>query len=185
LWDVANWQLIGELCHGYSHADETISLAFSAIGGTLASGGYRSIRFWDIPTLQPVGEVPQGHSYDVGCLDFSPDGRVLASGDDGGIIRLWNVETRQPLGEPLRGHANRLVHLTFSKDGHTLTSMGCDGTALLWDTSVDSWRRRARRIAGRELNDEERRLYLADELNSRGLGQPSRKWRKPFRRSAR
>jgi dipeptidyl aminopeptidase/acylaminoacyl peptidase len=82
---------------------------------------------------------------------FSPDGRFLAVGLDGGydptnsrvlikggFIRLWEVKTedgaRQFKELPLlRGHREEITSLAFSHDSRTLYSSDGDGTAKLWD----------------------------------------------------
>jgi WD40 repeat protein len=57
--------------------------------------GTRSIRFWDLETLEPKGMILAPGAA-ITNLAFSPDGRTLMScGEDG--IRLWNVELRQEL----------------------------------------------------------------------------------------
>jgi WD40 repeat protein len=38
-----------------------------------------------------------GHSDQVECATFSPDGKWLASGDSSGVIILWRVEDGQPV----------------------------------------------------------------------------------------
>jgi len=71
------------------------------------------------------------HKSNIRSLDFSPDGRLLASGSlDGGVI-LWDVETGQPLETLLA--SNRLVLcVDFSPDGTQLATGSTDGTVIIW-----------------------------------------------------
>ena len=67
-----------------------MSLAFSPDGRTLAAGGYRLIRLWDVQSGALL-HTPEGHTSFVSSLGFSPDGRMLVSGSKDGSIRLWGI----------------------------------------------------------------------------------------------
>ena len=66
---------------------------------------------------------------------FSPDGKLLATGDSNGEIRLWQVaDGKQVL--TCKGHTNWVVSLAFNSDGSTLASGSSDCTVRLWDVST-------------------------------------------------
>ncbi|WP_217546552.1 WD40 repeat domain-containing protein [Streptomyces sp. GbtcB6] len=84
----------------------------------------------------PLSTVLTGHEGQVNAVGFSPDGRVLASGDGAGVIRLWNTDpTGHPseLGKPLRAFGKPVWGAVFTPDGHFLAAAGEDGTIRLWD----------------------------------------------------
>ncbi|HRO30627.1 MULTISPECIES: TIR domain-containing protein [Micrococcaceae] len=83
----------------------------------------------DVYKMIPVGSP-------VRDVAYAPDGRLVASGDDGGAVRLWDAGTGQPAGEPLLGHAGVVRAVAFSPDGRRLASAGDDGTVRLWDTGT-------------------------------------------------
>ncbi|MEJ2092877.1 MAG: SUMF1/EgtB/PvdO family nonheme iron enzyme [Syntrophobacterales bacterium] len=77
-----------------------------------------------------------GHTSKISSLNFSADGKILASGDREGSIRLWDAKTFQTLGPPLKGHQDLVYSLAFSPDGHILASCGYDLTVRLWDVKT-------------------------------------------------
>lgn len=76
-------------------------------------------------------KVLKGHSGDIRCIDFSPDGTTVASACSDGSIRLWK------LGEGTwkrkwKAHNGFMVRsLAFSPDGQSLLSAGSDGTLAI------------------------------------------------------
>ncbi|MGW0778941.1 nSTAND1 domain-containing NTPase [Streptomyces sp. NPDC002835] len=84
----------------------------------------------------PLATVLSGHTDRVNAVDFSPDGRLLASASGDGTIRLWNTARTDhpvPLGAPIRGFRGGLRALAFSPRGHLLAATGDDGTVHMWD----------------------------------------------------
>ncbi len=72
-----------------------------------------------------------GHTEDVGALAYSPDGRLLVSGDHGGTVIVRDARSgAQLLILPER--SERVRALAYSPDGATL-AVGCfDGSIRLW-----------------------------------------------------
>ncbi|MBW4565304.1 MAG: NACHT domain-containing protein [Mojavia pulchra JT2-VF2] len=64
---------------------------------------------------------------------FSPDGKVLATGDTNGEIRLYQVANSQQI-LTCKGHTGWVWSVTFSPDGYILASGSNDQTVKLWDT---------------------------------------------------
>ncbi|KYC37617.1 hypothetical protein WA1_39830 [Scytonema hofmannii PCC 7110] len=68
---------------------------------------------------------------------FSPDSRLLATGDVNGEIHLWQIADGQPILN-CKGHAGWVHSITFSPDGKMLCSASSDHTVKLWDVSDGS-----------------------------------------------
>jgi WD40 repeat protein len=63
---------------------------------------------------------------------FSPDGKILATGDTNAGIRLWQVTDSKPI-LTLQGHSDWIKSLDFSADGQIIASGSDDRTVKLWD----------------------------------------------------
>ena len=81
------------------------------------------------------GPLLSGHENYVHVVDFSPDGRWLATASWDGAARLWDVDDPRQRPIVLRGHEDMILDMAFSPDGRWLATAGADHLAILW--SVD------------------------------------------------
>lgn len=69
---------------------------------------------------------PIGHVHEVNHVQFTADGKYLASGGDDGTIRLWNADTGKPIWNSvalISGPARKLTHEGWQRiDGEPLKS---------------------------------------------------------------
>jgi WD40 repeat protein len=142
---------------------------FSPDGKTLVSAG-ESIIFWDVATGQTIGQPLKNHIVGVHSLDFSPDGKILASGSCKGAslgfciqgeIVLWDVASRQPIGNPLIINGNQVDSVAFSPDGNTLATGA--GGIILWELNPNAWVKSNCQRAGRNFTRDEWTQYFPGE----------------------
>jgi WD40 repeat protein/transcriptional regulator with XRE-family HTH domain len=147
-WDPVTGRAVGAPLHA-SDRYGVNWVAFSPDGKMLASAdGDGTMRLWNpgtgglMATIR-VTSVPAGASgnaqYGVSAVAFSPDGKLLATGDTDGVVRRWDPVTRHPVGAPLRtgsGTVGGVYAVAFSPDGKLLASTDADGAMRLWDPAT-------------------------------------------------
>ncbi|WP_017662245.1 TIR domain-containing protein [Baaleninema simplex] len=77
----------------------------------------------------------EGHRSVVTSVNFSPNGKILASGSGDNTIKLWNVETGEEI-RTLERHKAEVFSTHFSPDGKILASGSSDNTIKLWDVET-------------------------------------------------
>jgi WD40 repeat protein len=83
-----------------------------------------------------------GHSDRVGCVAYSPDGKILASSSIQGTVKWWNSATGQIL-TPLPVPSSSVYSVAFAPDGKTLavavfkqTGAGVSGEIRSYDVAT-------------------------------------------------
>ncbi|MBD2440327.1 DnaJ domain-containing protein [Nostoc sp. FACHB-110] len=83
------WNLqTGKWLYTFSgQAEAVLSLAISPDSKILASSTHKTIKLWHIPTGNLLQTLP-------GCspITFTPDGKMLVSGGNGGSINIWSLQ---------------------------------------------------------------------------------------------
>jgi WD40 domain-containing protein len=137
LWDLKTSQ-VGALFGHSRLGGKRCAVAFAPDGRRLASSKYKTIKLWAVSSesIATTGEIATLEQTDtVNDLNFSPDGRILASGGQEGTIELWNVKTYKPI-QRLARHLGGVNSVVFSPDGQVLGSAGQDGRIKLWHVTT-------------------------------------------------
>jgi WD40 repeat protein len=140
VWDLATGKEVSAARFKRKTAD-AFRITLSADGKLLASIEGNQVRLWEVATGQEI----RAWTMNCSSLTFSPDGRLLAIGDQEGTARLLDVATGAQVWTG-QGHRSSVWLLGFSGDGAILASVGPDTSALLWD--VSRWSQKQQSPAG-------------------------------------
>ena len=127
------------------HERRVTSVAVSPNGQLVASGDCSGvIKLWAMSDDADTGDhgiessdvsldaTLEGHTFSIGTLCFTKDGRKLVSGSDDKTVRLWDVGTGSQIGEAFCGHTDWVKSVSFSDDEHEIFSAGRDGAMCVW-----------------------------------------------------
>jgi WD40 repeat protein len=99
----------------------------------------REFRHWDWNYLKRLcHRVPlplRGHTGQVVSVEYSPDGRHLATAGRDGTARVWDAATGE-LVQIFVGHAGFVNSACFSSDGRTLITAADDQAVMFWETAT-------------------------------------------------
>lgn len=73
-----------------------------------------------------------GHGEAVTSVQFSPDGRHLASGSGDTTVRFWDLSTELPLFT-CKGHKHHVLFVAWSPNGKKVASACKNGQIFLWN----------------------------------------------------
>jgi WD40 repeat protein len=142
LWEAGSGRQLQVL----AHAQQVRCLAFAPDGRILAAAGgdyvprmpgkAGELKLWEASTGRKRAAW-SGHARKVRALQFSPDGKLLASCGDDGFVHVW--DPGRPGSPPLRSmeDPSELQALAFIRDGKTLGVGTSQGQVRLWD--VGTW----------------------------------------------
>ena len=158
------WDVTGDLKSSQvltAHSAPIYGLAFSSDGRTLASGdSSKNLILWSIETHQQFGTSLQRQPSFVGGALPESDGVASASG---GNASAGNAQNARAQINVTQSQASTRNSVAFSPDGKKLASTDAGNAVILWDVDLESWKKRACRIANRNLSKEEWTRFLGDE----------------------
>jgi WD40 repeat protein/DNA-binding SARP family transcriptional activator len=142
LWDVSSRTQIGKPLAITGGPEYPV--AFSADGRVLAAANQAdgAVVLFDLGTPAPAGRPLASvypppstypiHNPPINGIALSRDGRLLAIGDENGLIMLWDLAKHAPMDPSQRPqHAAGITAVAFSPDSRTLASAIRDGTVFL------------------------------------------------------
>lgn len=139
--DTANPLVESHVIKG-GHLKPVHSLALSHDGTKLAAGDVRDVCVYSATDYSTI--VSKGrwcfHTQKIGCLAWSPDDSVLASGGNDDDIFLWSVQKKMRRVHYRFSHRGGVTGLRFVEDkgdDMMLVSVGNDGCLNFWNPTED------------------------------------------------
>ncbi len=130
VWDAETGRRIATLAE---HEHWPTGVAFSPNGGRLATADDYRIRIWDTGTWGLLLTLRENEAMRLTSIDFSPDGKLIASGDGKRHVKVWDALTGRQLVSVVRGHEKSVSSVAFGPDGERVASGSSDRTIRLWD----------------------------------------------------
>ncbi len=125
------WSSSGELIREYPDANSTITdIKWRRDGVQFAISAYNGILLYDPEAAEALRRFEwQGSTL---TLEWSPDGKYIATGDQDSTVHFWITDTGQDL--QMWGYETKVLELAWSFNSRFLATGG--GTqAVIWDCS--------------------------------------------------
>lgn len=86
---------------------------------------------------QPARRSITAVSGNITAINFSPDGKRLATATDTGAVQVWDMATRREVGEPLRlGDGQNIDSISFGAKDTATTVSSAEGPGRFWDINT-------------------------------------------------
>lgn len=118
------------------HEETVQSLAWTADGKGLITGGFRQILIWDVATRKNSGRVGEGLVGNITALALTSDQQTLfaADGEPGGAGFLHRISLgSKAVASSWKAHDDTIYSLRLSPDGKMLASAAADKLAKIWN----------------------------------------------------
>jgi WD40 repeat protein len=136
IWETAKMSLVRNLTTTGNWQQMSFSPDGRLLAATLWGSGQRTgVHVWRVESGERVAELVLNegnvrHKNDVWAVSFSPDGKLLVSGDTNGNLTLWKVGDWQ---QCLRFAQGSLYQVAISPDARWLAAGGGGVDVSIWD----------------------------------------------------
>jgi WD40 repeat protein len=133
VWDVKGGR--GVIAFGHPAAKPgdacpEVKRAFFLPDGRIVSAAEKTARTWTLEGSWSEGPTLGPHIFRVLAIDFSPDGKLLATGGGepsrSGEVKIWDLESGKLVRSLDTLHSDTVFALRFSPDGKKLASASAD-----------------------------------------------------------
>jgi WD40 repeat protein len=113
------------------HSEGWMAVAMAPDGRRVVSASAdRSLRVWDVTTGTLIRVLSKDETKFY-AVSFSPDGRLVLTGDET-AVRVWDAASGRQVVR-LDGHLGQVRAVAFSPDGRTVASGSLDHSVRLWN----------------------------------------------------
>jgi WD40 repeat protein/serine/threonine protein kinase len=118
------------------HTEIVSSLAFSPDGRMLITGSNHLAIVWDLETREKQATLRDG-----GCVAFSPNSKIVATGTSQGDVKLWDASTGEETNVLRRGARQWKIvkSVAFAGDGNTLAAAYNYFQNDRWSSEIVLW----------------------------------------------
>jgi WD40 repeat protein len=149
VWDVATGAFVAQAC---CHSRSIQALHWADNGDVISMAWdnrlYRwqpepieSPAYFDQPRPETPAQVLRGHADAVRALAWHPDGSMLASGHDDGLVRWWDAETGIEQANNIHPNLREINVVSWSPDGTRFAVGGEDRRVSLYEFNATGERR--------------------------------------------
>lgn len=129
---ISLYDTLGVRINTWSHHRNTIWSMDLSPDGSLMAATEVNKTFQLIDVFEGTSEPMRAHDDITMAVEFSPDGKLLASGSSDRQVFLWDVATRQVV-QTLHGMGDNIYDVTFSPDGSLVAACSRDETVRIWN----------------------------------------------------
>ena len=135
-WDIPDYSPLQLLACYDDFSDSLVqALAVSPDGAKFAIAGER-LTIWNMGDTKPAIDLLEAIATDqierpIRSLAISPDGKLLAAGDQSGRLIVWDLEDLKQVYS-IAAHEGRLLQIAFSPSSQQLATSSYSGEVRLW-----------------------------------------------------
>jgi WD40 repeat protein len=104
-----------------------------------------------------------GHKAGIADLEFSPDGKLLASAGLDRKLQMWVVDHEEDLPIVMDNNNGNVWHVAFAKGSDYLLASCNNGEVRVWPTDTKTLAEQVCPLLKRNMTKEEWRIYVGDE----------------------